>query len=360
RWFDLFGSGQHIANLYGPTEATINTTCHIIRARPGDHVRTLPIGRPVSGTEVEIVGPDGEPRQPGEAGELLIAGIGLTPGYLGEPALTEAAFTIRRGRRWYRSGDRVRAAEDGTLEFLGRLDDQVKVRGNRVEPGEIEAVLQAHPDITQAVVLLQDGRLAAFVTPRPGASGADPVALRLHLAETLPPYMLPSRITAVGRMPLTGTGKIDRRQLLVLGAGARTEGDGEPVEAGAVRRTAPITPTEVRLARIWSVLLQADDVCREDDFFALGGDSLLVLEVFARLEKQGGPLPRPTVIYRHRTLAALATAVDAAEAPDAADTSVPEPAVSVTETAGPAPFPLTPSQRGFLLAEAIAPGSASS
>ncbi|MFI8163532.1 amino acid adenylation domain-containing protein [Streptomyces microflavus] len=360
RWFDLFGSGQHIANLYGPTEATINTTCHIIRARPGDHVRTLPIGRPVAGTEVEIVGPDGELRQPGEAGELLIAGIGLTPGYLGEPALTEAAFTIRRGRRWYRSGDRVRAAEDGTLEFLGRLDDQVKVRGNRVEPGEIEAVLQAHPDITQAVVLLQDGRLAAFVTPRPGASGADPVALRLHLAETLPPYMLPSRITAVGRMPLTGTGKIDRRQLLALGAGARSEGGGEPVETGAVPRTAPITPTEVRLARIWSVLLQADDVCREDDFFALGGDSLLVLEVFARLEKQGGPLPRPTVIYRHRTLAALATAVDAAEAPDAADTSVPEPAVSVTESAGPAPFPLTPSQRGFLLAEAIAPGSASS
>ncbi|CAM5646507.1 Amino acid adenylation domain-containing protein OS=Streptomyces microflavus OX=1919 GN=Smic_86940 PE=3 SV=1 [Streptomyces microflavus] len=210
RWFDLLGSGQHIANLYGPTEATINTTCHIIRARPGDHVRTLPIGRPVAGTEVEIVGPDGELRQPGEAGELLIAGIGLTPGYLGEPALTEAAFTIRRGRRWYRSGDRVRAAEDGTLEFLGRLDDQVKVRGNRVEPGEIEAVLQAHPDITQAVVLLQDGRLAAFVTPRPGASGVDPVALRLHLAETLPPYMLPSRINAVGRMPLTGTGEIDR------------------------------------------------------------------------------------------------------------------------------------------------------
>jgi len=385
RWFDLFGSGQHIANLYGPTEATINTTCHIIRARPGDHVRTLPIGRPVAGTEVEIVGPDGELRRPGDPGELLIAGIGLTPGYLGEPGLTEAAFTIRRGRRWYRSGDRVRAAEDGTLEFLGRLDDQVKVRGNRVEPGEIEAVLQAHPDITQAVVLLQDGRLTAFVTPRPGASGADAVALRLHLAETLPPYMLPSRITSVGRMPLTGTGKIDRRQLLALRTDmrtdmrtdARTEGGDAPVEPGAAPRTAPRTPTEVRLARIWSVLLQADDVCREDDFFALGGDSLLVLEVFARLEKQGGALPRPTVIYRHRTLAALATAVDEAADADAdedaaaTDSSVPVAGgraavqdagvtAAVTGGAGPAPFPLTPSQRGFLLAEAIAPGSASS
>ncbi|MFI7236806.1 amino acid adenylation domain-containing protein [Streptomyces cyaneofuscatus] len=388
RWFDLFGSGQRIANLYGPTEATINTTCHIIGARPGDDVRQLPIGTPVAGTEVEIVGPGGELRQPGEAGELLIAGIGLTAGYLGEPALTEAAFTNRRGRRWYRSGDRARVAEDGTLEFLGRLDDQVKVRGNRVEPGEIEAVLQARPDIAQAVVLLQDGRLVAFVTPRAGAPAADAVALRLHLAGTLPPYMVPSRITSVARMPLTGTGKIDRRQLPALPADARTEDGDEPVEPADVSRTAPLTPTEVRLARIWSVLLQTDDVCREDDFFALGGDSLLVLEVFARLEEEGGPLPRPTVIYRHRTLAALADAVDAAAA-DTADPSVTAASVTaasvtgtsvtgtsvtvadssardagvagaVTGGAGPLPFPLTPTQRGFLLAEAIAPGEASS
>ncbi|MEV4876231.1 non-ribosomal peptide synthetase/type I polyketide synthase [Streptomyces cyaneofuscatus] len=363
RWFDLFGGGQRIANLYGPTEATINTTCHIINARPDDHVRQLPIGRPVAGTQVEVVGPDGELREPGEAGELLIAGIGLTPGYLGEPALTEAAFTNRRGRRWYRSGDRARVAGDGTLEFLGRLDDQVKVRGNRVEPGEIEAVLRARPDIAQAVVLLQDGRLVAFVTPTPGASGADAVALRLHLAETLPPYMLPSRITSVDRMPLTGTGKIDRRGLLALRAGAPAEAGDEPVEPGDASRTAPLTPTEVRLARIWSVLLQADGVCREDDFFALGGDSLLVLEVFARLEKEGGPLPRPTVIYRHRTLAALAGAVDAA-ATDPADPPVTAVDPSLRDAgaggAGPLPFPLTPTQRGFLLAEAIAPGEASS
>ncbi|MYW32838.1 non-ribosomal peptide synthetase, partial [Streptomyces sp. SID2119] len=368
RWFDLFGSGQRIANLYGPTEATINTTCHIIGARPGDDVRQLPIGTPVAGTEVEIAGPDGEVRQLGEAGELLIAGVGLTAGYLGEPALTEAAFTNRRGRRWYRSGDRARVAEDGTLEFLGRLDDQVKVRGNRVEPGEIEAVLQAHPDIAQAVVLLQDGRLVAFVTPRAGVPVADAVALRLHLAGTLPPYMVPSRVTSVARMPLTGTGKIDRRRLVALPAGARTEGGDEAVGPADVSRSAPLTPTEVRLARIWSRLLQTDDVCREDDFFALGGDSLLVLEVFARLEKEGGPLPRPTVIYRHRTLAALAHAVDAAAA-DAADPSVTAVNPSVrdmgvagaeTGGAGPLPFPLTPTQRGFLLAEAIAPGEASS
>ncbi|WP_248844690.1 non-ribosomal peptide synthetase/type I polyketide synthase [Streptomyces anulatus] len=383
RWFDLFGDGQHIANLYGPTEATINTSCHIIRVRPGDEVRRIPIGRPVSGTEVEVVGPDGEPRRPGEAGELLISGVGLTPGYLGEPALTEAAFTLRHGRRWYRSGDRVRCSEDGVLEFLGRLDDQVKIRGNRVEPGEIEAVLQTHPDVAHAVVLAEDGRLTAFVTPGPGSSGADAAALRRHLAESLPAYMLPSRITRVGRMPLTSTGKIDRRGLPALREA--TEPPGADTDAGSGARTGdvrtpPRTPTEVRLAAVWSALLQADDVSREDDFFVLGGDSLLVLEVFARLEKQGGPLPRPTVIYRNRTLAALASAVDAAaagveispadatvKAVDAsADPSAPErdavgdrpgtldPAVT------PPPFPLTPTQRGFLLAEAIAPGATSS
>ncbi|MFJ6443263.1 amino acid adenylation domain-containing protein [Streptomyces sp. NPDC091649] len=403
RWFDLFGDGQQIANLYGPTEATINTSCHIIRARPGDEVRRLPIGRPVTGTEVEVVGPDGEPRRPGEAGELLISGTGLTPGYLGEPALTEAAFTVRRGRRWYRSGDRVRCSEDGVLEFLGRLDDQVKIRGNRVEPGEIEAVLQAHPDVVHAVVLAQDGRLNAFVTPGPGSSGVDPVALRLHLAGSLPPYMLPSRITRVDRMPLTSTGKIDRRGLPArreATAGPGTD-DSVGVRAGGVR-TPPRTPTEVRLAAIWCALLQADDVCREDDFFVLGGDSLLVLEVFARLEKEGRPLPRPTVIYRHRTLAALARTVDAAvdavldPAVEAAVENAADPvAVPAAETVrgagseaaagtaaadasgretgaaaalppitgpatGPAPFPLTPTQRGFLLADAIAPGATSS
>lgn len=364
RWFDLFGDGQHIANLYGPTEATINTSCHIIRARPGDQVRRLPIGCPVSGTEVEVVGPDGEPLRPGEAGELLISGVGLTPGYLGEPALTEAAFTVRRGRRWYRSGDRVRCSEDGVLEFLGRLDDQVKIRGNRVEPGEIEAVLQTHPDVTHAVVLAEDGRLTAFVTPGPGSPGADAVALRLHLAESLPAYMLPSRITRVGRMPLTSTGKIDRRRLPALREA--TEPPGAATDTGTDARTddvrtPPRTPTEVRLAAIWTALLQADDVSREDDFFVLGGDSLLVLEVFARLEKQGGPLPRPTVIYRNRTLAALAAAVDTAAgtAVDAAASTAvdhpgtPEPAVA------PPPFPLTPTQRGFLLAEALAPGTTS-
>ncbi|MEV0218240.1 amino acid adenylation domain-containing protein [Streptomyces sp. NPDC050704] len=364
RWFDLFGDGQRIANLYGPTEATINATCHLITARPADDVRRLPIGRPVTGTEVAVAGPDGEHRAPGEEGELLITGVGLTPGYLGEPALTAAAFTTRSGRRWYRSGDRVRLSPDGTLEFLGRVDDQVKIRGHRVEPGEVEAVLQTHPDVAQAVALARDHRLVAFVTARPGAPRPDAVALRLHCAGVLPQYMLPARIIHVDALPLTATGKIDRRVLLA----SEADGSAPGVETStaASRRTPPATPTELRLARVWSALLDVAEICREDDFFALGGDSLLVLEVFDRLEKQGGgPLPRPTVVYAHRTLTALAAAVDAAGAEDPAaavadDRPTGSRGAGTRPDAGPSPFPVTPGQRGFLLAEAIAPGAASS
>ncbi|WP_326732335.1 non-ribosomal peptide synthetase/type I polyketide synthase [Streptomyces phaeochromogenes] len=366
RWFDLFGTGTRIANLYGPTEATINATCHVIDVRPDDDVQLLPIGRPVAGTELEVVGPDGTPCGPGEFGELLIAGVGLTPGYLGEPDLTARAFAVRDGRRWYRSGDRVRRGEGGTLEFLGRVDDQVKIRGNRVEPGEVEAALQTHPGIARAAVTAHEGRLLAFVTVRPGSGRPDTRDVRGHLSDIVPPYMIPARITVIDALPLTGTGKVDRRALSdrttapVDRAGKAST--ALPMTAG--RRTPPTTPTERRLAAIWAELLEADPICREDDFFDLGGDSMLVLQVFARLGEQEGPLPRPTAIYRHRTLAALAAAVDTAV--DAAvDTAAGQPCSTGTVTATgsrptgedhASPFPLTPGQRGFLLAEELSPG----
>ncbi|MGA5507139.1 amino acid adenylation domain-containing protein [Streptomyces umbrinus] len=373
RWFDLFGTGTRIANLYGPTEATINATCHVIDVRPDDDVQLLPIGRPVAGTELEVVGPDGTPCGPFESGELLIAGVGLTPGYLGEPDLTARAFAVRNGRRWYRSGDRVRRGEGGTLEFLGRVDDQVKIRGNRVEPGEVEAALQTHPGIARAAVTAYEGRLLAFVTVRPGSGRPDTRDVRGHLSDIVPPYMIPARITVVDALPLTGTGKVDRRALSDR-ATASVDRAGKASTAlsmTADRGTPPATPTERRLAAIWSELLETDLICREDDFFELGGDSMLVLQVFARLGEQEGPLPRPTAIYRHRTLAALAAAVDAAV--DAAiDTPAGRPCGTRTPTgtvtaAGSrptgedhtSPFPLTPGQRGFLLAEELSPGGGS-
>ncbi|MFD7699358.1 amino acid adenylation domain-containing protein, partial [Streptomyces caelestis] len=350
RWFDLFGSGTRIANLYGPTETTVNATCHVIGARPGDEVRRLPIGRSAAGALLEVVDADGAVCGAGEAGELLIAGVGLTPGYLGEPELTARAFTMRGGRRWYRSGDRVRRSADGVLEFLGRLDDQVKVRGNRVEPGEVEAALQTCPGVGRAVVLAHEGRLLAFVTPRRGAEPPVAGEVRRHLAGLLPSYMIPARITSVDALPLTGTGKVDRSALPVTDPGAVS---GGPDTSSGDGRTPPATATERRLAAIWCAVLRVTAVCREDDFFELGGDSLLVLEVFARLAERAGPLPRPTVVYRHRTLAALAGAVDAAAEGDVgAGDAEPVPAGDRE----PGPFPVTPGQRGFLLAEALSPG----
>ncbi|MEU7644683.1 amino acid adenylation domain-containing protein [Streptomyces huasconensis] len=375
RWFDLFGGEARIANLYGPTEATINATCHIIDVRPGDDVRRLPIGRPVAGTHVEVVAADGSPCGPGEPGELLIAGTGLTPGYLGEPELTARAFVIRDGRRWYRSGDRVRRRADGALEFLGRLDDQVKIRGNRVEPGEVEAVLQTHPAVARAAVTAREGRLLAFVTVRAGAGRPDPREVRRHLSRVLPPYMVPARISVVEALPLSDTGKVDRRAL--PGAGGPTASHRAELEPTAptspasltsptspMSATSPMSPTERRVAAVWGELLGVDAVGREDDFFDLGGDSLLILQVFARLREEFGALPRPTVIYEHRTLAALAAAVDA-EAADLAGGVPSKPHDGRAEAADTAaadrtsPFPLTPGQRGFRLADALAPGHGS-
>ncbi|MFD6291152.1 amino acid adenylation domain-containing protein [Streptomyces sp. NPDC060205] len=345
RWFDLFGDGQRIANLYGPTEATINATCHLITTRPADDVRTLPIGRPVTGTDVAVVDADGALCRPEQPGELLIAGIGLTAGYLGQPELTAQAFTVRDGRRWYRSGDRVRLRADGVLEFLGRTDDQVKIRGNRVETGEVEAALQTHPGIAQASVVAREGRLLAFVTARPGAGQPEPPDVRRHLAGLLPSYMVPARITVMDQLPLSGTGKIDRRAL--------ADSPTAPVpDVGG--KALPATDTERQLAVIWSELLDVDAVSREDDFFDLGGDSLLVLQVFARLGEDRPQLPRPTVIYDNRTLAKLAAAVDATAA------EPPPASVATAPTDHAAPFPVTPAQRGFLLAEALSPGGSGS
>ncbi|WP_062436441.1 hybrid non-ribosomal peptide synthetase/type I polyketide synthase [Herbidospora daliensis] len=304
RWFDLYGPGARIANLYGPTESTVNTTCHVIDERPADDVTTIPIGRPIAGTFVEV----------DDSGELLIAGAGLTPGYLDDPG---TAFVERDGVRWYRSGDRVRRDADGDLVFVGRLDAQVKVRGHRVEPGEVEAAFHTHPEVARAAVVLTGERLTAFVEPRPGRD-PDPVALRRHLGATLPSYMIPARIEIVTALPQTPTGKIDRREL-----------DGTP----------PATPTEELVAEVWRSLLEVPRVSREDDFFALGGDSILILRVFAQLAEHIGTLPRPTVVYEHGTLEALSRAIDEAD---------PAPFVPA---AADGPFPLTPAQRGFLLSD---------
>ncbi|WDZ82888.1 non-ribosomal peptide synthetase [Micromonospora cathayae] len=357
RWFDLFGAGCRITNLYGPTEATINATWHLIDRRPGDEVRRLPIGRPVGGAVVRVVDAEGRDCPPGTAGELYLGGVGLTAGYLGEPELTRAAFVFRDGQRFYRSGDRGRVGPDGNLEFLGRLDDQVKIHGYRVEPGEVEAVLRRHPQVTAAVVLHRADphpRLHAFVRPGPGAAPTL-AGLRAHLAASLPDHMVPARIHLLDDLPVTAVGKIDRDRLWAR-VRAGSTGDGSPPVAASP------TGTEQRLARIWCDLLDLPSIGPDDDFFSLGGDSILVLEVFARLREQSPAVPGPNLIYRHRTLAGLAAAIDTAATDPARPPGAGRP-VGDTCPAGPAatdptvPFPVTATQRGFLLADAVSPGA---
>ncbi|MFI6100024.1 amino acid adenylation domain-containing protein [Lentzea sp. NPDC051213] len=333
RWFDLFGGGHRITNLYGPTETTINATCHIIDRRPSDDLDALPIGRPAAGAVLRV-----------EDEELLIGGPGLAGGYLGEPELTAAAFVRRDGRRFYRSGDRVRVNAGGDYEFLGRIDGQVKIRGHRVEPGEIEAALQRHPAVERAVVVpvSEAGhlRLVAHVQP---SGPVTPEELRAHAAALLPHHMIPVRFELLTDLPVTAVGKVDRARL------------------------APATATERRLTEVWTHLLGVPDVARDADFFALGGDSILALRMFDELADLPA-LPRPTAIYRHRTISALAAVIDAT-APTAPTAMTPTAATTTRTAAAPttnapahddaAAFPLTPAQRGFLLADTLAPGSSS-
>ncbi|MEV0898229.1 amino acid adenylation domain-containing protein [Actinoplanes sp. NPDC049802] len=351
RWFDRFGPHQRITNLYGPTETTINATWHLITEPPAVDATHLPIGRPIGGAVVEVIGADGRPCPDGVPGELHIGGAGLADGYLDDPEQTAAVFVERDGRRWYRSGDRVTRDADGLLWFRGRLDDQVKLHGYRIEPGEVEAVLRAHPAVDRAAVRVEGGRLVAWV--RSTVSGEE---LRSHLSGLLPAYLVPSRIELLADLPLTATGKIDRALL------ARTVS------------SPPVTGTERLLASLWERQLGVTPVGRDDDFFALGGDSIGVLELFASLAEHRATLPRPTVVFRCRTLAALAAALDEIDPEPAADSvaggvsvpcavptadsvaagvSVPCAGPAADSVAGRGDFPVSLTQRGFLLAEAV-------
>ncbi len=354
RWFDLDGSRCPVVNLYGPTEATINATYEVIDARPPDDVDRLPIGRPVAQTIVDVVRPDGSGCPAGEPGELYLAGPALTPGYLGDSGEGIDAFVHRKGRRWYRTGDRVVQGTDGRLELLGRMDDQATIHGHRVEPAEVERVLCCHPSVKDAAVVVDDRGhgplLAAFVQlDEPTDTNTGPVAveeLRRYLSGRVPEYMLPAQLQVLDALPRTPAGKVDR-------AGLTSAAEPALWDSSRPRGTAPVTPTERLLAEVWSNLLGVDSVFREDDFFAMGGDSIGVLEVFTRLEEQVPALPSPKAMWSHRTLSDLARVIDATS-----PTARRWAGDGDSSTVG--SFPLTPAQRGFLLAEALAPATRSS
>jgi amino acid adenylation domain-containing protein/thioester reductase-like protein len=266
-------------NAYGPTENTITSTMTLLSAEAA----FLSAGRPLPNTSVHVCDADGNPVPPGVIGEVWLGGSGLAQDYVGRPDLTAAAFVeTSRGRR-YRSGDLGRWRANGELEIIGRADDQVKLNGIRVELGEIEAALRTHPDVVQAVVLLDrdhDHSLWAFALPRPGRTL--PTEWRAYLAERLPAYMIPAAVIAVNAIPLSDSGKVDKAALKRL-----LNERSRPKEDAALQ-----DELERDIARIWKELLGVRELHRDDNFFALGGHSLLAIAVAHRLEKSlGHPVP---------------------------------------------------------------------
>jgi hypothetical protein len=285
-----------VLNMYGPTETTIwSTTCELREI--GDFV---PLGEPIANTRLRVCTPWGMECPPLVPGELLIGGAGVARGYLGRPELTAERFiTDENGERLYRTGDLVRRHLDGALEFLGRIDHQVKIRGHRIELGEIESVLLRQPGVKDAAVVARDDatgekRLAAYVTSRPGAR-PDPEQLHAALAQVLPEVMVPQAVLVVPTFPMTPNGKVDRRAL--------PEPNSQPVRTPG---TAPQGELEKTIAGIWQEVLGLPQVGTGENFFDLGGHSLLVVQVQRRLREACGREVSITDMFRLPTIRALA------------------------------------------------------
>ncbi|WP_336317733.1 non-ribosomal peptide synthetase [Streptomyces lavendofoliae] len=269
-----------LVNAYGPTETTTFATAH--RVTDADCDGPVPIGRPVAGATAHVMDDSGRPVPDGARGELWIGGARLALGYAGLPGLTAERFVDHPDLgRLYRTGDVVSVRPDGVLDFHGRTDDQVKVRGFRIEPGEVEHALRGQPDVEDAAVTVRrpapdDARLVAFVVAAPGPVPR-PGALRDRLASILPAHLVPDEVTMVDRLPLTGSGKVDRRALADLGTG---DGTGAPA--------APLTPLQQAVAELWSRALGREVTRPDADFLALGGHSLLALVVTDDLREELG------------------------------------------------------------------------
>ncbi len=313
---------------YGPTENTTFSTTW--RLRGGLGTGSVPIGRPIAGSEAFVLDPALELAPMGAVGELYVGGSGLARGYLGNAALTAERFVpdpfaASAGLRLYRTGDLARWRADGVLEFLGRLDQQVKVRGFRIELGEVEAALLRHPRVREAVVVaLADGardrRLVAYYVAEepaeggtaglPAADGVGAAELREFLKALLPAYMVPSTWVALATLPLTPNGKVDRRALPAP----------EAQPAGERQVVAPRNPLEERLAGLWREVLGVGAVDVHDDFFAAGGHSLSATQLLARIQQAlGAELPLRTLFERPSIAELAASVADAVERRGAAD-----------------------------------------
>ena len=345
-FFSRLAAGLH--NVYGPTEATIVSTAWA--CAPGER-GAVPIGLPIANAEVYVLDGGARPAPIGVAGELYLGGVNVGRGYLGRPDLTAERylpdpFSGRSGDRLYRSGDLARFRADGAVEFLGRVDHQVKLHGQRIELGEIEAALARHPSVQAAVALARedepgDRRLVAYWVPAPGGQ-ATVVELRSHLQERLPDFMVPAVFVGIPELPLAPNGKIDRRVLPAPPAAG----------AGAAQYALPATPEQEVLAAIWGEVLGVERVGLNDNFFALGADSIRALRVVALAKEKGYDLTL-AALFQHQTLGELGRELGRLAGGDEALATTPFSLVSPEDLARLPPgledaYPMTSMQIGMI------------
>ncbi|GAA2097652.1 hypothetical protein GCM10009759_27950 [Kitasatospora saccharophila] len=348
-----WAQGRFLVNAYGPTETTVCATMSGPQPADGPLApqRTVPIGTPVDGTRVRVLDARLAPVPPGVTGELYVSGAGLARGYLGRPGLTAARFVADpsdpSGARMYRTGDLARWGRDGQLEYLGRADEQVKLRGFRIEPGEVEAALTALPGVAAACVLVRedrpgDRRLVAYTV-----GGDGPQVLRARLAEVLPEHLVPAAFVPLDALPVTPNGKVDRRALPAP-RGAAATGRG------------PRTERERVLCEVFAQTLDLPEVGATDDFFALGGHSLLAVALARRIEERCGRrlslralFAAPTVEGVGRLLEEPADGPRADPLTEAVDWAAevrlaPDVTTARRRSARPSPVPLLTGASGFL------------
>ncbi|HEU4451893.1 MAG TPA: amino acid adenylation domain-containing protein, partial [Longimicrobium sp.] len=330
RW----GAGRRFVNAYGPTETTV---CATVAVDPSPEAGRIPVGRPIPNVRAYVLDAAMNPLPAGVPGELYVGAIGVARGYLGKPGMTAERFVPdpysgEPGARLYRTGDRARWTEGGELEFFGRIDTQVKVRGFRVELEEVENALLAHPGVRAAAAAVREDvpghpRLVGYVVSANG-SGADTAAVRAFVRERLPEHMVPAAVVELAVLPLSPSGKVDRAALPAPQAAAPDAGF-----------TAPRGAAEETLARIWAQVLRRERVGVHDNFFELGGDSILSIQVIVRAAREGVRIT-PRQVFQHQTIAELAAAAEGATEGARAEQG------AVTGEA-----PLTPVQRWFFAHE---------
>jgi amino acid adenylation domain-containing protein len=317
-----------LVNNYGPAECTVVTTSGAI-GRPAVADDRPSIGRPIANVQVHLLDGEMKPVPPGALGEIYVGGAGVARGYRNDAELTADRFVVDpfsddAGARLYRTGDLARYRGDGTLEFRGRVDSQIQVRGNRVEPDEVAFHLEQHPDVRASCVIAAaddsgETQLAAYFVPSTGQIPTQR-ALAVFLRERVPDYMLPASFTSIAVLPLSPNGKIDRNAVVLLHEAARaTNGAGTSEDARGPDPAEASSASERRLAELAGALLGVDGIGAEDDFFLLGGHSLLAAQLIARIREEFGTEISLRAIFDHPTIRELAVEIERSREASPAD-----------------------------------------